>query len=55
MLLLMSMDPRSVKKKKLYTGMEVTPAPVWVPTQWSLVPNFMSVVDLDKKDRKSVV
>ena len=39
-----SMDPWAATKKKLYTSVEVTSAPVWVPTQWPLVPNFTSVV-----------
>ena len=33
-----------LRSRKLYTTVAVTPAPVWVPTQWSLVPSFMSVV-----------
>ena len=27
-----------------YHNVDVTPAPVWVPTQWLLVPSFNSVV-----------
>ena len=33
-----------LRRKKLYTSVEVTPAPVRVPTLWSLVPRFTSVV-----------
>ena len=34
-----------LRPKKFYTSVAVTPAPVRVPTQWLLVPGFMSVVD----------
>ena len=39
-------DPRihGLRPKKLYTSMEVTPAPVWALTQRPLVPSFTSVV-----------
>ena len=33
-----------LRPKKLYTSVEVTPAPAWVPTQRPLVPSFMSAV-----------
>ena len=32
------------RPKKLYTSVEVTSAPVWVPTQWLLIPSSASVV-----------
>ena len=36
----LSMDPWAATKKKLYTSVVVTPAPVRVPTQRPLVPSF---------------
>ena len=33
-----------LRSRKLYTSVAVTPAPIRVPTQWLLVPSFMSIV-----------